>query len=212
MIWEPVKSLIKRLRISLAKEVTVDANNIAQVSASVGSYISFNGKVYKVITAIVANTTDLSTPSTYLANISDGALNDIKAGVATDLATKVDKTTTVNGHALSSDVTVSKGDVGLGNVDNTADAAKPISTATQAALDNKANSSDVYSKTEINGVFSDIADLLEQQNTNLTELYENAEDFGPSDETLADITNEIRLSGLYFKEMAENTDPVQEGE
>lgn len=32
-----------------------------------------------------------------------------------------------------------KGDVGLGNVDNTSDAGKPISTATQAALDLKAN-------------------------------------------------------------------------
>ena len=33
--------------------------------------------------------------------------------------------------------------LGLGNVDNTADAAKPISTATQAALDTKANANDV---------------------------------------------------------------------
>jgi hypothetical protein len=35
-------------------------------------------------------------------------------------------------------VTLAKSDVGLGNADNTADAAKPISTATQAALDGKA--------------------------------------------------------------------------
>ncbi len=34
-------------------------------------------------------------------------------------------------------VTLSKSDVGLGNVDNTADAAKPVSTAQQAALDAK---------------------------------------------------------------------------
>lgn len=34
-------------------------------------------------------------------------------------------------------VTLIKGDVGLGNVDNTADANKPVSTATQTALDNK---------------------------------------------------------------------------
>lgn len=34
-------------------------------------------------------------------------------------------------------VTVTKADVGLGNVDNTSDSAKPISTATQAALNNK---------------------------------------------------------------------------
>jgi hypothetical protein len=34
-------------------------------------------------------------------------------------------------------VTLAKGDVGLGNVDNTSDAAKPVSTAQQTALDGK---------------------------------------------------------------------------
>lgn len=47
-------------------------------------------------------------------------------------------TRTVNGHALSGDVTVTKGDVGLGNADNTSDVNKPVSTATQTALDLKA--------------------------------------------------------------------------
>ena len=50
---------------------------------------------------------------------------------------KVDDTRTVNGHALNEDVTVTKGDVGLGNVDNTSDLNKPISTATQTALNAK---------------------------------------------------------------------------
>lgn len=63
-----------------------------------------------------------------------------------NLATKVDKTTTVNGHPLSEDVTVTKADVGLGRVDNTPDAEKPISQAQQAALDEKAD------KTELQGV------------------------------------------------------------
>jgi hypothetical protein len=36
-------------------------------------------------------------------------------------------------------VTLAKADVGLGNADNTSDAAKPVSTATQAALDTKAS-------------------------------------------------------------------------
>jgi len=39
--------------------------------------------------------------------------------------------------------TLDKSAVGLGNVDNTSDADKPISTATQAALDLKANASDL---------------------------------------------------------------------
>lgn len=66
------------------------------------------------------------------------------AGTATNptvpgLAGKVNTTTTVNGHALSANVTVTKSDVGLGNVDNTSDANKPISTATQTALNAKAD-------------------------------------------------------------------------
>lgn len=45
----------------------------------------------------------------------------------------------VNG--FTGDVTLAKADIGLPNVDNTADTAKPVSTAQQAALDAKANSS-----------------------------------------------------------------------
>ena len=44
----------------------------------------------------------------------------------------------VNGYA--GDVVLSKSDIDLGNVDNTSDANKPISTAAQTALDAKANS------------------------------------------------------------------------
>lgn len=46
---------------------------------------------------------------------------------------------TVNGHALSTDVIVTKADIGLSNVDNTSDTDKPISTATQTALNKKQN-------------------------------------------------------------------------
>ena len=38
--------------------------------------------------------------------------------VSTELVNKVDKTTTVNGHALSDNVTVTKSDIGLGKVEN----------------------------------------------------------------------------------------------
>ena len=50
---------------------------------------------------------------------------------------------------------VTKAQVGLSNVDNTKDADKPVSTATQAALDLKANAADVYTKTEINSNYTD---------------------------------------------------------
>lgn len=59
--------------------------------------------------------------------------------LTSDLSGKVDKTNTVNTHPLSASVTVTKADVGLSNVDNTNDLNKPISTATQTALDAKFN-------------------------------------------------------------------------
>ena len=46
-------------------------------------------------------------------------------------------------------VAITKADVGLGNVDNTADSTKPISIAQQAALDLKANQATTYTKTEV---------------------------------------------------------------
>ena len=49
---------------------------------------------------------------------------------------------------------VGKSDVGLGDVDNTSDADKPVSTATQTALDAKANTADV--PTELNDL-SDVS-------------------------------------------------------
>ena len=65
-----------------------------------------------------------------------GTLAD-QTDLGTALAGKVPTARTVNGHALSADVSVTKDDVGLGNADNTSDAGKPVSTATQTALDAK---------------------------------------------------------------------------
>jgi hypothetical protein len=56
------------------------------------------------------------------------------------LNAKVPTSRTVNGKALSANVTIAKADIAdLTNVDNTSDADKPVSTAQQAALDLKAN-------------------------------------------------------------------------
>lgn len=50
-----------------------------------------------------------------------------------------------------------KADVGLGNADNTSDANKPVSTATQAALDGKAAASHTHNGSDINaGTVADV--------------------------------------------------------
>lgn len=74
---------------------------------------------------------------------------DSLISINTKLALKADKTTTVNGHPLSANVTITSTDVGLGNVDNTSDINKPISSAAQEALDLKIPLSQ---KAAVNGV------------------------------------------------------------
>lgn len=110
---------------------------------------------------VLAGVTDLTGYSTTTQMNSAIDTKIANAGHATTealtdgLALKVDKTITVNGHDLSANVTVTKADVGLGNVDNTADANKPISTATQTALDGKVDKLTVspagtYAKVTVN--------------------------------------------------------------
>lgn len=142
---------------------------------NVSNPFSFDGKNYPAGTNVVwvgdaetgqwdplAGVTDLSAYSTTTQMNSAIDTKIAAAGHATTealtdgLALKVDKTTTVNGHALSANVTVSAADVGLGNVENTADADKPVSTATQTALDKKVDklvtkpAADTYTKVTIN--------------------------------------------------------------
>lgn len=88
--------------------------------------------------------------------------------VGTNLSVAADGTisTTANVASVAGKtgvVTLDKSDVGLDNVDNTTDLNKPISTATQAALDGKADKAttlagygieDAYTKDEIDGKIS----------------------------------------------------------
>lgn len=71
----------------------------------------------------------------------------IKKYINNTLLPNVPPTSTkINGHPLSGNVTVTKRDVGLGNADNTRDVDKPVSTAQQAALDRKADKTNVLEK------------------------------------------------------------------
>ena len=78
--------------------------------------------------------------------ITTGSANGTIAANGTDVAVKGLK-------ALAYKDSLTKADVGLGNVDNTSDEAKPISTATQAALDKKQAS---LTTTQLNAVNSGI--------------------------------------------------------
>jgi hypothetical protein len=70
------------------------------------------------------------------------------SGIGTNTHAQIDThiASTSNPHS------VTKTQVGLGNVDNTSDANKPISTATQAALDGKANTSHSHAVADVSGL------------------------------------------------------------
>lgn len=94
------------------------------------------------ITDIKDDITDLQNDKLDKTELGDATLTVQKNGTAVGTFTANSKTdTTIN-------LELTKSDVGLGNVDNTADVDKPISTATQEALDAKADKSDTYTKTE----------------------------------------------------------------
>lgn len=76
------------------------------------------------------------------------AKNEAISTAAADAKTKADAVqTNLNSHTgnTSNPHSVTKTQVGLGNVDNTADADKPVSTAQQAALDTHNTASDAHS-------------------------------------------------------------------
>jgi hypothetical protein len=93
------------------------------------------------------------------ANLGDVAIrtdNDglymLKKSPATTLANWLDLGAALSGVAgvtswngQTGVVVAGKSDIGLGNVDNTSDTSKPVSTATQAALDAKQNTSSAVS-------------------------------------------------------------------
>ena len=84
----------------------------------------------------------------------------------------IGKVNTATSHIASSSNphSVTKTQVGLGNVDNTSDTNKPISTATQTALDLKANQSTTYTKIEVDSAISGLVDSAPLTLNTLNEL------------------------------------------
>lgn len=142
---------------------TTDTNTTYKLSKS-GSTVTLTGSDGSTTSVTDSNTTYSSLKNPYSLDIQidgvtvvsyDGSTPEtVNAGNATasysGLMSKSDKAKldgigagsnvkSVNGKTGA--VTLSKEDVGLGNVDNTKDADKPISTAVQTALDAKANNS-----------------------------------------------------------------------
>jgi hypothetical protein len=94
-----------------------------------------------------------------VSNTEIGYLNNVTSNVQSQLDTKAPLASPVFTGTVGG---ITKGMVGLSNVDDTTDAAKPISTATQTALDLKANAGDLTThaadETNVHGI-ANTADL-----------------------------------------------------
>ena len=100
-------------------------NSLDELAAAIGDDPAF-------FTTVATNLSNHQADTTAIHGIADTSLLVTTTG-----------TQTLTNKTITSPSGLVKGDVGLGSVDNTTDAAKPISTATQTALDLKANSSDI---------------------------------------------------------------------
>jgi hypothetical protein len=104
-------------------QAAVDAKQDISAKGQANGYASLDGS-----TLIPRTQLGSGTPDATKVLFGDGTWG-VPAAAAAPVQSVAGKTGTV---------TLVKGDVGLANVDNTADAAKPVSTATQTALDLKA--------------------------------------------------------------------------
>jgi hypothetical protein len=154
-------ALSNRINTKLAKTDTIGLRNGINARATISSP-TFTGTVSGISKTMVGlanvdNTTDLLKPiSTATQTALDLKLNKTDTlALSNRINTKLAKTDTIglrngiNARATISSPTftgtvsgINKTMVGLGNVDNTTDLLKPISTATQTAIDLKLNKTD----------------------------------------------------------------------
>lgn len=132
-----------------------DAVNLS--TDTVGSYVESlvagtgitltnnSGEAATPTIAVTANTYDAYGAASSAASAASSALSSHESdttnihGIAdTSILVTTTGSQTLTNKTITSPSGLVKGDVGLGNVDNTSDANKPISTATQTALDLKA--------------------------------------------------------------------------
>lgn len=122
------------------------ASQSAALSAALTAHTSLTNNPHSVTKAQVGlgnadNTSDVDKPvSTAQQSAIDAAITAIKGGVAAAGDTLAELYALITTHTglTNNPHSVTKSQVGLANADNTSDANKPISTATQTALDLKA--------------------------------------------------------------------------
>ena len=144
-------SLAYSITTNLAASVLNDLGDVTITSAADGDFLRWNGTAWindavnlstdtigSFVQSLVAGTgVTLTNNSGENATPTVAVDTTIIAPIASPTFTGT--VTIPTGASITAPTGLVKGDVGLGNVDDTSDANKPVSTATQTALDLKAN-------------------------------------------------------------------------
>lgn len=118
---------------------STELNYVSGVTSNIQTQLG--GKAATVHTHTASQISDSTSTGRALVTAADAAAARTAIGAGTsNLALGTTSST-----AKAGDYTPTKSDVGLGNVDNTSDVGKPVSTATQTALNLKADASDLTS-------------------------------------------------------------------
>ena len=142
--WNTVKTDITNLQNNLSSNVSNINNSISNINQNVANIA--NDLAANVVT--LGNAYTQANNAYTQANTAYNRANEAYdlAIVADTLATDANTVATTANNAITTHAAntdnphyVTKEQIGLGNVDNTSDLDKPISTATQTALDAKAN-------------------------------------------------------------------------
>ena len=120
-------------------------NNLSDLASpsTARANLGLNATATSACLVVGNNLSDLNSVATARSNLGLGGAavlsvgigsNTVAAGNDSRIVAAVPNTVTVNGHALSSNVTVTASDIGLGNCNNTSDVNKPVSTAQATAI------------------------------------------------------------------------------
>jgi hypothetical protein len=120
----------------------VDNTNDASKPVSDATQTALNAKAAITHTHTASDISDSTATGRSVLSASDGATARAAIGAGTSNLT----IGTTAGTAKAGDYTPTKADIGLASVDNTSDLSKPISTATQAALNLKADTASLGAK------------------------------------------------------------------
>lgn len=122
----------------------IDNTSDSNKPVSVATQTALDGKAALAHTHTASQISDSTVTGRSVLTATDAATARTAIGAGTSNLT----IGTSSGTAKAGDYTPTKSDVGLGNVDNTSDTNKPISTATQTALDGKVNIADLVTLTD----------------------------------------------------------------